>query len=830
MKKTIRTLICFFVIAIFAFSFTACFDETDKSANKITELTIDNWTYGETAKTPVAKALFGTPAFTYSSEEAGVYEATVPTDAGTYYVKARVEETSEYTAAEKVVSFEIAKADDEVSKPATVAETLYCGKSLPTEFGSVTATSGSAITFKYSRDGVTYVESIAAENVKQGTYYVKAYSAGNKNYNAGESESTAITVEHKHEVKEVDGVWKNICVCGDEIELNQEDNEITELTIDNWTYGETAKTPVATALYGTPEFTYSSEEFGTYNVAIPTDAGTYYVKATINPTADYKGAVKVVSFTIGQASDVVSKPVAPEGPLHCGNSLPTEFGTVTATSGSAITFKYSGDGITYVESIAAENVKKGKYYVKAYSAGNNNYIAGESEAIEITVEHNFELKEIAEKWKNICACGEEQPLPKVSLSFTVDGEEKYSTEVDYGSKVTDEIIEAAKTAIVKSTDRKILSINCDKEISLTENAKFEIVMDYGVMVDASALQISSLSNGNNPYAVPTTEVTAPVGFTKVHKSTTKITGSNMLYSVLNLTNYKSVYFALKTDGTFLLGKTSTEKVEYNGKKWMIFRITHNADGATWDISVNDEDGNLLVEAKGFKADRNDGMYVANALSTILYGNRNGNEGYICSSDATVLYATEIRADRTDERRKIAPIGEIIKADSADLMLFDEDKIKLGELPSDNADGALYATGFEKIYKSTWHSDNSGYIDRALSDKNVTGDYSEIRFAIMTDRCICYYNTMNPSKTGCLTWWYFTLVRDETTDKWTVTVTDEGGRVIATKDNLNETYYGSNSLDSILWGSWGGFRLTNDHTNETEWVVYCTEIRGVKKSN
>ena len=301
----------------------------------------------------------------------------------------------------------------------------------------------------------------------------------------------------------------------------------------------------------------------------------------------------------------------------------------------------------------------------------------------------------------------------------------------------------------------------------------------------------------------------------------------MLYSVLNLTNYKSVYFALKTDGTFFLGKTSTEKVEYNGKKWMIFRITHNADGETWDVTVNDEDGKLLVEAKGFKADRNDGMYVANALSTILYGNRNGNEGYICSSDATVLYATEIRADRTDERRKIAPVGEIIKADSADLMLFDEDKIKLGELPADNADGALYATGFEKIYKSTWRTDNAGWIDRALTDKNVTGNYSEIRFAIMTDRCI-FANAINPNKTGCYTWWYYTLIRDETTGKWTATVTDEGGRVIATKANLNEAHYGQNSLDSILWGSGDLFRLTA-HTNETEWVVYCTEIRGTLKN-
>lgn len=447
------------------------------------------------------------------------------------------------------------------------------------------------------------------------------------------------------------------------------------------------------------------------------------------------------------------------------------------------------------------------------------------------------------KWTAISSANSLTDVAKAARDSDVSGADDYivnNVKITYknadGTKIGDQTLAYGETLTyptLKETDQYLLwktskGTKWNSEWVAQGNMTLTAV-NYGAMVDASALQISSLSNGSNPYAVPTTEVAAPVGFTKVHKSTTKITGSNMLYSVLNLTNYKTVYFALKTDGTFFLGKTSKEKVEYNGKKWMIFRITHNADGETWDVTVNDEDGKLLVEAKGFKADRNDGMYVANALSTILYGNRNGNEGYICSSDATVLYATEIRADRTDERRKVAPIGEIIKADSADLMLFDEDKIKLGELPSDNADGALYATGFEKIYKSTWHIDNAGWIDRALTDKNVTGDYSEIRFAIMTDRCICYYNTMNPNKTGCLTWWYYTLIRDETTDKWTATVTDEGGRVIATKDNLNETCYGSNSLDSILWGSWGGFRLTNDHTNETEWVVYCTEIRGTLKN-
>lgn len=444
------------------------------------------------------------------------------------------------------------------------------------------------------------------------------------------------------------------------------------------------------------------------------------------------------------------------------------------------------------------------------------------------------------KWTAVSSANSLTDVAKTAKNSGVSGADDYivsNVKITYknadGTKIDDQTLAYGETLTyptLKETDQYLLwktSKGTKWNSAWVAQGNMTLTaVNYGAMVDASALQISSLSNGNNPYAVPTTEVTAPVGFTKVHKSTTKITGSNMLYSVLNLTNYKSVYFALKTDGTFFLGKTSTEKVEYNGKKWMVFRITHNADGKTWDVTVNDEDGNLLVEAKGFKADRNDGMYVANSLVTILYGNRNGSEEYRASSDATVLYATEIRADRTDERRKIAPVGEIIKADSVDLMLFDEDKIKLGELPADNADGALYATGFEKIYKSTWHIDNAGWIDRALSDKNVTVNYSEIRFAIMTDRCI-FANAINPNKTGCYTWWYYTLIRDESTGKWTATVTDEGGRVIATKANLNEAHYGQNSLDSILWGSGDLFRLTA-HTSETDWVVYCTEIRGVKK--
>ena len=75
------------------------------------ELSITGWTYNEKAKTPTAKAQFGDVIFTYSSEENGTYTNEVPKNAGTYYVKATVEGTENYTGLESTpVAFEIAKA------------------------------------------------------------------------------------------------------------------------------------------------------------------------------------------------------------------------------------------------------------------------------------------------------------------------------------------------------------------------------------------------------------------------------------------------------------------------------------------------------------------------------------------------------------------------------------------------------------------------------------------------------------------------------------------------------------------------------------------------
>ena len=76
-----------------------------------------------------------------------------------------------------------------------------------------------------------------------------------------------------------------------------------ELSIDNWVYGETAKTPSATAKYGTVVYTYSTEKNGTYTAEVPKNAGTYYVKATVAAVGNqYTGLEAVKEFKIEKAT------------------------------------------------------------------------------------------------------------------------------------------------------------------------------------------------------------------------------------------------------------------------------------------------------------------------------------------------------------------------------------------------------------------------------------------------------------------------------------------------------------------------------------------------
>lgn len=268
----------------------------------VRDLIISDITYGETPS-PSAVAKIGTPTYTYATEENGTYTSAAPITAGTYYVKATVSYGGE--SLEAIKKFEIEKADSEIA--------FVNGFSLDKQYDGNTVTIGSddltktgstnTVTFTwYKKDGNDWTK-LEESPVNAGNYKVVASVEADANYKGATAEK--------------------------EFSISQTTNEWTsELSIADWTYGQTASTPVATAKYGNVVFTYSDKKDGTYTGKVPTEAGTWYVKATVEGNENYTGMVATDSFEISKAQPSFTLPkdlVIKQGDALSTVSLPDGF-------------------------------------------------------------------------------------------------------------------------------------------------------------------------------------------------------------------------------------------------------------------------------------------------------------------------------------------------------------------------------------------------------------------------------------------------------------------------------------------------------------------------
>ena len=121
----------------------------------------------------------------------------------------------------------------------------------------------------YQKDGGDWKE-LSSAPVEAGNYKVVVSVEADDNYNGASAEL--------------------------EFAISKTENKWTDkLSIDNWTYGDEAKKPIATSKYGTVTFTYSDSIDGTYTDTVPTDAGTYYVKAIVVGNENYTGLESIQS-------------------------------------------------------------------------------------------------------------------------------------------------------------------------------------------------------------------------------------------------------------------------------------------------------------------------------------------------------------------------------------------------------------------------------------------------------------------------------------------------------------------------------------------------------
>ena len=87
------------------------FEITQAKNSWTNELAIKDWKENEKANKPTATAKFGDAVFTYSASENGVYTSEVPVKAGTWYVRAIVTGTENYTGLESIRAFTIQEQD-----------------------------------------------------------------------------------------------------------------------------------------------------------------------------------------------------------------------------------------------------------------------------------------------------------------------------------------------------------------------------------------------------------------------------------------------------------------------------------------------------------------------------------------------------------------------------------------------------------------------------------------------------------------------------------------------------------------------------------------------
>jgi len=188
----------------------------------------------------------------------------------------------------------------------------------------------------------TYTETVPTD---AGDYVIRATVAETANYAAGEA--TAEFTIGKAELGNVN------------------------VTIEGWTYGDTAKTPVVNGNIGkgAETFEYASQNAVAENwtTTVPTDAGSYLIKATIAETANYLGTTVRSNFPIQQASlsAVVIADIADQD--YTGSQITPDI-TVTFNGNVVDASEYT---VNY-----GENTNVGQGTV-TLATTNKNFVAGE---------------------------------------------------------------------------------------------------------------------------------------------------------------------------------------------------------------------------------------------------------------------------------------------------------------------------------------------------------------------------------------------------------------------------------------------------------------------
>lgn len=161
----------------------------NKAALTNLSVSLEDWTFGAQANTPVVQGNLGEgeETFTYKTKSGDTFSSTVPTNAGDYVVKVSVAESDNYAAGEATAEFSISKA--ELTNASVSLEGWTYGDAANTP--AVTGNLGNGtVTYTYANAAAPSLNYTSDVPVNAGNYSVKAAIAETDNYLAKEVTNT----------------------------------------------------------------------------------------------------------------------------------------------------------------------------------------------------------------------------------------------------------------------------------------------------------------------------------------------------------------------------------------------------------------------------------------------------------------------------------------------------------------------------------------------------------------------------------------------------------------------------------------------------------------
>lgn len=398
--KKLKALLAVLCIVFAACTVMACGSEDSESAKTVVNAPVINSKVYNGEKQ--AATVEASDAYTVIENNGGV-------NAGEYNVVLKLTDENAYEwktpdeadATMLTLKFVITKATNSVSELTLNGWRAGETANVPAanaEFGEVK--------FAYATEqNGTYTDNVPTA---AGTYFVKAYVEATENYDGAEA------------------------VISFEITKAKNENAVT-VSAEDVKYGENV-TPVVTAdATHIPDgaeivYTYALTSDGEYVAweAIEKRAGAYFVKATVAEDDDYKGASAIAGFEMTKGDNAIND--FEIDAVTCKQNIVLN---ATATAGTAVTYKYAtaADG-EYID-IPADGLVAGTYYVKAYTAGDNNYAAAESNPATLTVNHAYTWTTDANgNDYRACACGSAE-----RFVFDTSAEVLEKTESGYSLKL-----------------------------------------------------------------------------------------------------------------------------------------------------------------------------------------------------------------------------------------------------------------------------------------------------------------------------------------------------------------------------------------------------------